>query len=116
MSSPLCGALQKTTSWRWPPLDSFMFAEDYETPKKLAEYLKYLNSNDDEYRKYFRWRENGSMSDKKMINMTRERFPELNVEEETIGFCEKLRKNNGKKTVKSLVSEFIQNNPKECIG
>ena len=65
VSSPLCGALRKMTSWRWPPLDSFMFAEDYETPKELAEYLKYLNSNDDEYRKYFRWREDGSMSDKK---------------------------------------------------
>lgn len=37
------------------PPNSFIFAEDY-TPKELAKYINYLNSNDTAYAEYFKWR------------------------------------------------------------
>lgn len=36
------------------PPGSFIFAEDFETPRHLVDYLKQLDQNDDEYLKYFR--------------------------------------------------------------
>ena len=101
------------------PLDSFIFAEDYKSPQKLVDYLKFLDSNDQEYRKYFRWREDESITDETMIKMVRERYPKLNVAERPKSLCEKLienRKKNGSKIIKSLLSEFVETNPQECLG
>ena len=98
------------------PLDSFIFAEDYESPEKLAEYIKFLDENDDEYRKYFRWREDENMTDAKMIAMTKERYPELNIQEPPTTLCEALHENRERKSIPSLKSEFLERNPKECTG
>ena len=38
------------------PPNSFIHAEDFSSPKELAEYLLYLDSNNTAYREYFRWR------------------------------------------------------------
>lgn len=38
------------------PPDSFIFAEDFETPRHLIDYLERLDQNNEEYLKYFRWR------------------------------------------------------------
>ena len=37
------------------PKKSYIKTKDFKSPRKLAEYLKYLDSNDNEYLKYFDW-------------------------------------------------------------
>nr|CAB3247531.1 alpha-(1,3)-fucosyltransferase 6-like [Phallusia mammillata] len=37
------------------PPNSFIYAKDFSTPKKLVEYLKYLNKNDTAYKEYLKW-------------------------------------------------------------
>ncbi|EFA86302.1 glycosyltransferase [Heterostelium album PN500] len=46
-----------------PDNNSVIFTEDYGTPEKLAEYLLYLDRNDDEYQKYFEWKKKGPTKD-----------------------------------------------------
>ncbi|XP_068712391.1 glycoprotein 3-alpha-L-fucosyltransferase A-like [Montipora capricornis] len=36
--------------------NSFIDVQDFDSPKKLADYLLYLDRNDTEYKKYFRWK------------------------------------------------------------
>ena len=96
------------------PLDSFVYAEDYESPQKLAEYIKFLDEHDDEYRKYFRWREDENMTDAKMITMTKERYPNLTIQEPPKSLCETLHQKRKRKIIKSLKADFMENNPKEC--
>ncbi|XP_076804674.1 4-galactosyl-N-acetylglucosaminide 3-alpha-L-fucosyltransferase 9-like [Clavelina lepadiformis] len=77
------------------PLDSFIFAEDFESPAELAKYLKFLDENDEEYRKYFKWREDETMTDERMVEMIKERYPNLDLyihKRETL--CDKLLQNN----------------------
>lgn len=40
------------------PGHSFINAMDFASPKHLADYLKYLDSHDDEYLAYFKWKQN----------------------------------------------------------
>jgi hypothetical protein len=42
-----------------PDLHSYIDVKDFASPKHLAEYLKYLNENDEEYYKYLAWKERG---------------------------------------------------------
>ncbi|CAK8680310.1 unnamed protein product [Clavelina lepadiformis] len=97
------------------PLDSFIFAEDFETPEKLAEYLLFVDKNDEEYRKYFRWREDPNITDAMMIEMTRERYPDLNIQTPPKTICDKLLYNRTSKTIRSLLNEFWDRNPPDCI-
>ena len=97
------------------PLDSFIFAEDYETPEKLVKYIKYLDSNDTEYRKYFRWREDKNMTDEKMMGMIKSRYPDLDLIKRPKSICQTLIENKNKKVIKSLAKYFMEDNPKECI-
>ncbi|QQP31686.1 Uncharacterized protein FKW44_025367 [Caligus rogercresseyi] len=39
------------------PPHSFIDARDFSSPKSLGEYLTYLDNNDEEYLKYFKWKE-----------------------------------------------------------
>ena len=98
------------------PLDSFIFAEDFETPAKLAEYLKFVDSNDTEYRKYFRWREDENVTDEKMMEMIKERYPEIDVQGPPKTLCEALTENAKRKTIASLDKFFMRSNPVECAG
>ncbi|XP_039256788.2 4-galactosyl-N-acetylglucosaminide 3-alpha-L-fucosyltransferase FUT5-like [Styela clava] len=41
---------------RVAPPNSFIFVDDFESLKDLVQYLNYLDKNDDEYLKYFAWR------------------------------------------------------------
>lgn len=41
---------------RFAPPKSYINANDYENAEKLAQYLKYLDENPDEYIKYFWWK------------------------------------------------------------
>lgn len=41
------------------PKNSFIHVDDFESPKHLAEYLLKLDSNDDLYNEYFKWKGTG---------------------------------------------------------
>jgi len=41
------------------PSHSYIHVEDFENPEALADYLKYLDSHDDEYNAYFEWKGTG---------------------------------------------------------
>ena len=98
------------------PLNSFIFAEDFGSPVQLANYLKFLDENDNEYRKYFRWREDESLSDEDMLRMTRERYPNLEVAGRLKSLCEKLLENSERKVIRSLADEIIKKEDKNCVG
>ncbi len=38
------------------PAKSYINAQDFETPQKLAEYLQYLDKNETAYAEYFEWK------------------------------------------------------------
>ncbi|XP_071811596.1 4-galactosyl-N-acetylglucosaminide 3-alpha-L-fucosyltransferase FUT5-like isoform X1 [Apostichopus japonicus] len=44
---------------RLAPPNSFIHADDFDSIEDLANYIKFLDKNDDEYNKYFRWKEDG---------------------------------------------------------
>ncbi|EFA85157.1 glycosyltransferase [Heterostelium album PN500] len=46
-----------------PNNHSVIFAQDFESPEKLAEYLLYLDKHDDEYQKYLEWKKTGPTKD-----------------------------------------------------
>lgn len=41
---------------RSAPRNSYIHVDDFESPQKLAEYLKELDADDDKYNAYFRWK------------------------------------------------------------
>lgn len=50
---------------RIAPPESFIHVDQFENPQKLAEYLKYLDSNDNAYNAYFQWKGTGDFTDTK---------------------------------------------------
>lgn len=46
---------------RYAPMRSYIHVDDFESPKKLAEYLHVLDQNDDLYNSYFKWRGTGEI-------------------------------------------------------
>ena len=40
---------------KFAPKNSYINSNDFKSPQELANYLKYLDNNDNEYRKYFEW-------------------------------------------------------------
>ncbi|KAI4501569.1 hypothetical protein M0802_003446 [Mischocyttarus mexicanus] len=48
---------------RFAPPNSYINALDYDSPEKLAEYLKQLIANQNEYRQYFKWKTRYSIED-----------------------------------------------------
>jgi len=70
------------------PPNSYIFAEDFETPKDLVDYLDYLDKNDTAYEEYHKWRADeldeeyeylGSHTAEMMCNLCRSKliFPKL---------------------------------------
>lgn len=55
-------------SWyrRAAPPHSHIHVDDFDSPKQLADYLNFLDNNEDEYMKYFKWKSTGIISDVKM--------------------------------------------------
>ena len=97
------------------PLNSFIFAEDFATPEKLAEYLLYLDQNDNEYRKYFAWREDESMTDSKMIDLVKKSYPNITPQTRPQRLCERILTNKKTKIIKSLTEVILSNDPTECL-
>ncbi|XP_052217320.1 glycoprotein 3-alpha-L-fucosyltransferase A-like [Dreissena polymorpha] len=50
---------------RVAPSGSYIHVEDFRTVEELANYLKFLDKNDDEYNNYFRWKLTGLFVDTK---------------------------------------------------
>ena len=99
------------------PLDSFVFVEDFASSVDVVKYLKYLDSHDEEYRKLFRWREDATMTDEKMIEMTKSRYPHLTVfKKQNTNVCERLLDRKEPKVYESFTDWFINDNPLECVG
>ncbi|CAK8684333.1 unnamed protein product [Clavelina lepadiformis] len=113
-SVPVVWGPRKQDLLRIAPLDSFIFVEDFESAEKLSEYLMFLDKNETEYRKYFRWREDENMTDEKMIELTKQRYPGLDVAVPVEGICEKLLRNDKTQVIGSLKSQFWDRNPIEC--
>nr|CAB3247561.1 alpha-(1,3)-fucosyltransferase 6 [Phallusia mammillata] len=111
---PVVWGTPKRDLLRVAPPDSFIHVEDFSTPDLLAKYLNFLNRNQTEYRKYFRWREDESITDEKMISMIKEKYPDVKPLERPPSICEKFLANRGRKSIESLNKEFILSNPKEC--
>jgi len=98
------------------PLDSFIFAEDFKSPKQLVAYLKFADKNDTEYRKYFRWREDENVNDEEMFTMTKRRYPKLEVSGRLKSLCDKLVETKERKVIRSLAEEIIEKEAKECVA
>ncbi len=49
------------TNKRYAPPNSYIHVDDFKSPKELAQYLYLLDSNNDLYNNYFRWKENGEI-------------------------------------------------------
>uniref|UniRef100_H2Z661 Fucosyltransferase n=1 Tax=Ciona savignyi TaxID=51511 RepID=H2Z661_CIOSA len=98
------------------PLDSFIHCDDFESPAKLVEYLHFLDQHDDEYRKYFHWREDESMTGDQMAKLTKEKYPEIDVMMKPKDLCNEYLKNTKTKIIKSLNQEFIASDREECFS
>uniref|UniRef100_H2Z620 Fucosyltransferase n=1 Tax=Ciona savignyi TaxID=51511 RepID=H2Z620_CIOSA len=98
------------------PLDSFIHCDDFESPAKLVEYLHFLDQHDDEYRKYFHWREDESMTGEQMAKLTKEKYPEIDVMMKPKDLCSEYLKNTKTKIIKSLNQEFIASDREECLS
>lgn len=51
---------------RFAPPNSYIHVDDFTGPQQLAEFLHFLDKNDNEYNKYFEWKGTGEISDVKM--------------------------------------------------
>lgn len=54
---PIVIGAPKKDYLRLAPPNSFIYADDFEGPEKLADYIKMLHSNNELYNNYFKWKE-----------------------------------------------------------
>ncbi|XP_003242420.1 glycoprotein 3-alpha-L-fucosyltransferase A-like [Acyrthosiphon pisum] len=52
---------------RMAPRRSYLHVDDFDSPKRLAEYLRQLDADDDLYNEYFRWKGTGEFIDTKFF-------------------------------------------------
>uniref|UniRef100_H2ZDN0 Fucosyltransferase n=1 Tax=Ciona savignyi TaxID=51511 RepID=H2ZDN0_CIOSA len=98
------------------PKDSFIFYEDFQNGMAVVNYLKYLDRNPLEYRKYFNWRVQQPTPAQYMMV---EHGPQY---QRDVGMCkmcrllwEKRRYNNVTSVVPSIHNWLIQNEASECV-
>jgi len=56
MTVPVVFGPEKEDVEKIAPKNSFIFAEDFETPKDLVDFLDYLDGNDTAYLQFHQWR------------------------------------------------------------
>ena len=99
------------------PPDSFVFVEDFATIEDLSAHIKHLDENDEEYKKYFRWRESSNPTVESMEREVLEKYPNLVMRRNNVSMCDFYHMNRYKKNTVSSVSDvFIKNEPKECTN
>ena len=75
------------------PKSAYIDVKDFESPKKLAEYLIYLDSNKEAYNAYFKWKKHVSFLDNaKRFNPICNMCAQLHLED-YIGIKEKVYEN-----------------------
>uniref|UniRef100_H2YWD9 Fucosyltransferase n=1 Tax=Ciona savignyi TaxID=51511 RepID=H2YWD9_CIOSA len=89
------------------PPGSFIHADDFESPAKLATYLLYLDKNDTAYREYFKWVEYPGEEMKRMKELY------ARTREEVL--CDKLLSNPSPNIVESVTDFFYNLESKECL-
>ena len=52
---------------RIAPPNSYIHVDDFKSPKQLADYLKFLDKNDDAYNQYFLWKNTGRFINTKFM-------------------------------------------------
>ncbi|XP_033644513.1 galactoside 3(4)-L-fucosyltransferase-like [Asterias rubens] len=60
-SVPIVYGGRKSAYERVAPPHSFIHISDFKSSEKLAEYIRYLDTNDDKYNEYFAWRYKGHL-------------------------------------------------------
>ena len=92
------------------PENSFIHFEDFDTVEDLVDYISYLDNNDEEYRKFFKWRENGTTKIQSFEK--EEKYDKFSTDQ----VCEDLYKIRTKKqTIKSIYENFTGGEPPECL-
>ena len=79
------------------PPHSYIDVRDFKSPKHLAQYLLYLDKNDDEYMSYFKWKQNYKMT-----------LGDIHSTPVFCQLCEYLFKNNTRKVYRSFNSWFFK--------
>ena len=98
------------------PKDSFVFVEDFSTIDDLSAHIKYLDENDEEYKKYFRWRESPTSTVESMEREVLEKYPSLVMRRNNVSMCDFYHINRNKNnTISSIYDVFIKGEPRECI-
>ena len=98
------------------PKDSFIFVEDFPTTNDLSAHIKYLDENDEEYKKYFRWRESPTSTVESMESEVLEKYPSLVMRRNNVSMCDFYHINRNKNnTISSIYDVFIKGEPRECI-
>ncbi|XP_067282000.1 4-galactosyl-N-acetylglucosaminide 3-alpha-L-fucosyltransferase 9-like [Pseudorasbora parva] len=76
------------------PSKAFIHVDDFPSPRELADHLKFLDKNEDQYKQYFRWREH-------FVSKDTEFGPE-----NACRICDYIRKNKHYRVVKDLNSWY----------
>lgn len=97
------------------PPNSFIFVEDFKSPKKLTEYLLFLDKHEEEYVKYFQWRENESETREYCIKQIKEDHPHIELQDPAVTLCDKVLANNEKKVLESLDDFIKADETQECL-
>uniref|UniRef100_H2YLP2 Fucosyltransferase n=1 Tax=Ciona savignyi TaxID=51511 RepID=H2YLP2_CIOSA len=61
------------------PRNSYIHASWFASPEELAQYLTFLDGNDEEYRKYFAWRENEDITVEEMESQIATEHPKVPI-------------------------------------
>ena len=97
--------------------------DEYDSVEKLVEYLNFLDKNDDEYKKYFRWREVLEAFDEnpELSENVEAKLPnyEMFWKSTALGFCDLCQKlvNNSlePKVIPSLHSYWYSSEHRKCF-
>ncbi|XP_005988090.3 4-galactosyl-N-acetylglucosaminide 3-alpha-L-fucosyltransferase FUT5-like [Latimeria chalumnae] len=80
---------------KFVPSNSFIHINDFKSPEELAKHLKFLDQNEEEYKKYFNWRE--------YMEVQFNEWPRKHY----CKACEFLRQNKFYRTVRNLRNWYI---------
>lgn len=70
-SVPICRGCPNVEDFA--PPNSFIDANKFQSPQKLAEYINYLDTHDDEYNKYLEWKEKNNLGNLAKVLFFRDR-------------------------------------------
>nr|XP_026689630.1 alpha-(1,3)-fucosyltransferase 6-like [Ciona intestinalis] len=106
---PVVWGPSKADVTRLAPPGSFIHADDFKSPAKLAKYLMVLDKNDTAYREYFAWVEKPSGAWKerllKLYSKTREEL-----------LCDIVMEHKINKVIPSIYDDLYKDEAKSCLA